>query len=93
MPKSKLGERVKELRTPPKVDRAFWQALGGGLERNRIKSSEAAEARFLELDVSINTYRSKKDAPENFTLRELRQIVKKLDLTSEEVGKFMGCRR
>lgn len=91
MPKTKLGERVKELSAPPKVDREFWQALGGGLERNRIKSSEAAEARFLE--IAANTYRAKKEDPDKFTLKELRRIISKLDLTSEEVGKFMGCKR
>lgn len=91
MPRTKYAQRLQDMKAPPKVDREFWQALGGGLERNRVKSSEAAEARFFE--IATSTYRAKKDDPDKFTLKELRQIIRKLDLTSEEVGKFMGCKR
>ena len=74
-----------------KLDTEYRSVLGRAFGGLNVKTSDAARARFLGMD--DGTYRNKKDNPEKTKQKELRIMVEKLDLSSEEVGKFMGCRR
>ena len=93
MPKTKLDEHVKRLKDPFKQqDDEVRAILAKRLAYKGVKTSDTAHANFLEFK-NIGTYRNKKASPGGLTLGELRRIVRILDLTSEEVGKMMGCKQ
>ena len=75
----KLGTELKAL-------------LADMFSRKNVKGSNVAQAKYLGFK-NTNTYVSRINDPGSFSLRELWGLVEEFELTSEQVGKFMGCKR
>lgn len=85
MPKTKLGEHVKELKIP-KADKALKGAMGRSFSENDV-GSKAAQARYL--GITEGTYLKRlKDL--NFSRHELQHMFKVLEFTDAEI---LACMR
>ena len=90
MPKTKLGEHVKQMKEDP-----FDIILRFAFARAGVGRSMRAEAEFLGMPCSTYRYKLKKqqNGRRGFTDADYWAMIKKLDLSCEEFGKMMGCRR
>lgn len=89
---SKVTWRKEDAEAKKKrLDKEYRDLLNKTFAVMDIRRTDASQARYLGIVGS--TYRNKKKKPETVTVAELRIMVEKLDLSAEDIGKIMGCRR
>lgn len=90
MPKIKWLKEDKPTRNK-RLGKDFCDLLNHTLFDKGVKGTYAAQARYLEMDYGTFSYKVKN--PTAITIENLWDWIEKLDLSCEQVGKALGCKK